>query len=154
LPLDASKVAPALHAPASSLQSDSHAAPSTVTGALVERGTELVEATARMVKEEESERAGQVKDRPITTSNIVANKLRRSKENEAVPEPGIGDEALPKVPKALPPPIAHLPDVMIDMAGYHSKDASDQTVMGSESRFHFDDYISASAATRAQEALM
>jgi phosphatidate phosphatase LPIN len=107
-----------------------------------------------MAKEEETERAGQLKDKLVATSNMVTNNLRRTRNNEAVPEPDVGDEALPNVPKGSPPPVAHLSDVMIDMAGYHSKDASDQTVTGSESPFQFDDYISTSAATRAQKQLM
>jgi phosphatidate phosphatase LPIN len=148
LPPDAAKVQSALDAPAAPLQSDNTPASS------VEHGTGLMEAAAQMAKEEENERAGQLKDKLFATSNMVTNTLRRSKDNKAVPEPDIGDEALPNVPKGTPPPIAHLPDVIIDMAGYHSKDASDQTVTDSESRFRFDDYITASNATRAQEQLM
>jgi phosphatidate phosphatase LPIN len=141
-------------APAVSLQSDNNPTSPTALGALVEHGTGLVDAAAQMAKEEENERAGKLKDKLIATSNMVTNNLSRSKDNKAVPEPDIGDEALPNVPKGSPPPVAHLPDVMIDMAGYHSKDTSDQTVTGSESRFRFDDYISASTSSRAQEQLM
>jgi phosphatidate phosphatase LPIN len=147
LPPDTAKVQSALDAPAAPLQSENNPASS------VEHGTGLIEAAAQMTKEEENERAGRLKDKLIATSNMT-NNLRRSEDNKAVPELDIGDEALPNVPKGSPPPIAHLPDVMIDMAGYHSKDTSDQTVVGSESRFRFDDYITASNATRAQEQLM
>jgi phosphatidate phosphatase LPIN len=148
LPPDTAEVQSTLDGTAAPLQSDNTPASS------VEHGTGLIEAAAQMAKEEEDERAGRLKDKLIATSNMVTNNLRRSTDNKAVPEPDIGDEALPNVPKGSPPPVAHLPDVIIDMAGYHSKDTSDQTVVGSESRFRFDDYITASNATRAQEQLM
>jgi len=121
--------------------------------ASVRQGTGLIKAAVRVAKEEENERVGRLKDKLLATSNTVTNMLRGSNDNEAVTEPDIGDELLPKT-KVSPPSVAQLGDVMLDMAGYHSKDASDQTVTGSESRLHFQDYDTATSATKAQEQIM
>lgn len=122
---------------------------------------DFVEAAARVIKEEENERAGQIKDRLIASANVISNSLHRSRQNnDALPEgeEDIGDEALPHKKNVSPPPVAYLKDVVIDMAGYHSKQESDQTVTGAETemerRYRFDDYITASAATKAQQQLM
>lgn len=55
------------------------------------------------------------------------------------------------------PPVAYLEDVVVDMAGYHSKDASDRTVTDlkeAENRLPFEADIPTSVAENAQALLM
>jgi hypothetical protein len=107
----------------------------------------LAESAARLAQEEEKERIGLLHDKLAATQNVMANSLSLSDNSKLQP----GDEALPKRKKSgSPPPVAYLHDAVIDMAGYHSKEASDQTIR----RRRFEDDITASAATRAQKQLM
>lgn len=118
-------------------------------------GKELGEAALRAVKEEETERFGQLKDQFRAAQNIVSNQTHTRPSGPLRVPPDRGDEALPvHKPTGSPPPVANLGNVVVDMAGYHSKDASDQTVRGENSRFTFEDGISATTASKAQARLM
>ncbi|CAG7848768.1 Nuclear elongation and deformation protein 1 [Serendipita indica DSM 11827] len=116
----------------------------------------LGKAALAAAKEEETERLGHLKDKLIAAQNIVANKIRRpSSDDSQPPQPDLGDEALPTHKKGgSPPPVAYLHDVVVDMAGYHSKEASDQTVTGPDRSYQFEDDITAAAAQRAQKELI
>jgi phosphatidate phosphatase LPIN len=117
-------------------------------------GKELGEAALRAVKEEETERMGQLQDQFKATQNIIFNQTRKISSGTLRVAPDRGDEVLPvHKPTGSPPPVAALSDVVLDMAGYHSKEASDRTVKGEKSRFNFED-ISASKASKAQAQLM
>lgn len=90
-------------------------------------------------------------EKPITTE------LRRSSSvNDATSKPGRhGDSNEDR--KDPNPPVAYLEDVVIDMAGYHSKEQSDRTVHGRDEmvdRILSDGDMPASAAENAQALLM
>ncbi|KAG8826985.1 hypothetical protein FRB91_000151 [Serendipita sp. 411] len=112
----------------------------------------VAEAALQAVKEEEKERVGQLKDKLIAAQNLVRNSTSSSKS--IPPESDIGDEVLPKHKDVTPPPVAHLDGVVIDMAGYHSKEASDRTIIGHNRTSGFNDMITTSAARKAQEKLI
>lgn len=151
LPSESGNAAPAiLDAP---VQSEIRSGPSKLAASL-EPG--FIEAAARVAKEEQNERLGQLKDKFTASANVLSNSLSRSKAAPGAEEADIGDEALPNKKGASPPPVAYLHDVVVDMAGYHSKQESDQTVTGNgeESRYRFEDYLTTTQAARAQEKLM
>ncbi|KAG8832137.1 hypothetical protein FRC17_001970 [Serendipita sp. 399] len=114
----------------------------------------LPEAALQAAKEEEKERAGQLKDKLVAAQNLVVNSISASKDNNLPPDADIGDEVLPRYREASPPPVAHLKGVDVDMAGYHSKEASDRTVIGHTRAHDMDDVINASAAKAAQEDII
>ena len=128
---------------------------STAVGSDVEFGARLGKAALAAAKEEEMERLGHLKDKLTAAQNIVANKIRPSFGESKPSKPDLGDEALPTHKKSgSPPPVAYLHDVVVDMAGYHSKEASDQTITGPNRSFQFEDDITAAVAKKAQKELM
>jgi phosphatidate phosphatase LPIN len=108
--------------------------PSSLLGHSSEYGTGLAAAAVRVLREEEKECDGQIKDQITAAQNIAKRRLVSHIPTIKVGNEDGGDEALPITGEegAQAPPVEYKQDVVLDMEGYHSRERSDRTVTGSE----------------------
>lgn len=108
----------------------------------------------------ESKRVAELQAEANTAEHVITKKLRRasSVDDSASAAAQHGDPVPAKEDRKDPnPPVAYLDDVVVDMAGYHSKERSDRTVKGREGlveRIMFDGDMPPSVAENAQALLM
>ena len=132
--LDHSPSSPSAVGPSSFLQA---ANALTHAGQIARTAGSLTKAVGKFVKEDEEERMGQLKDRFIALDNMARNMSSTTGKvggGNNLPQSGKGDEALPEIDEneGRPPEIVYNHDVVIDMAGYHQREESDQTVTGDD----------------------
>lgn len=131
---------------------------STLLEKLTGGAEDLGRTTVREIQE--SKRVTDVRDELNVTEKSITTRLRRSSSvNDATSKPARhGDLVSSKEDWKDPnPPVAYLEDVVIDMAGYHSKEQSDRTVKGHDevvNRILSDGDMPASVAENAQALLM
>ncbi|TDL29651.1 LNS2-domain-containing protein [Rickenella mellea] len=111
--------------------SSSPTGPANILGRAAHLGKAIVKAAV----ETEKEHQAQVADKVDAARNAIANGYARWQGDKRTDNSweARGDEALPHVEEGegSPPPVVYHGDVVLDMAGYHSKTRSDETITNS-----------------------
>ena len=108
--------------------------PSSLLVRTTEFGTGLAATAVRALKEEEKDHIGHFKDQTATAQNFAKERPAPHSHSIQVGNEDKGDESLPDMSTegVQAPSVAYKHDVVLDMEGYHSKERSDGTVVGSE----------------------